>query len=270
MDRDFAGAHMTWNNMVRCTAEEKEKYYKQDSERVLKLFVFAAEHRCSVEADTMHAALSAAPGIRALSGKTAGAAAQRLLLSHGPRALAMLVERGAYQPFGLPACHADTKGIALLPENSAVRWQVFLRRCRVPVQQYEKIAAALSLPAAPQDVMAVETLAQLSAPPEDVPALKRLLSRLPASVPYAAAAQMLAYGDGRWAGQAALYETLLASHEPYLFGHLAVTRAELLAAHIPSRKIPHVMRGLLDAVIAAPQINYPQALLELAPLFVRL
>lgn len=43
-----------------------------------------------------------------------------------------------------------------------------------------------------------------------------------------------------------------------------ITSAELTAAHIRGGRQAWVLRGLLDAVIAAPQINFPEALLALA------
>ena len=59
-------------------------------------------------------------------------------------------------------------------------------------------------------------------------------------------------------------QALRLSREPYLPAQLAVTSAELTAAHIRGGRQAWVLRGLLDAVIAAPQINFPEALLALA------
>lgn len=262
---------MTWNNIVRCTADDSKMYYKEDITRVLKLFVFASGQRCAVEADTMHAALEAAPAIGTLPGRTAGAAAQAMLMSHGPKALAMLVRTGAYKPFGLPECCPDTKGIAKLPQNAAVRWWVFLHRCKVQPCDYAKIVKNLCISAAPEELMALDRLSELAVLPKEKKALKQLLSRMPETIAqdYAAAVQAIAQSEEQWKEQKALFDELVQSREPYLVKHLAITRAELLAAHILNRKIPYVMRGLLDAVIAAPQLNFPEALMELTPVFLR-
>ncbi|MFR1784668.1 MAG: hypothetical protein ACLSWY_00925 [Ruthenibacterium lactatiformans] len=69
----------------------------------------------------------------------------------------------------------------------------------------------------------------------------------------------LALADPRWNSQPALYAALRLSREPYLPAQLAVTSAELTAAHIRGGRQAWVLRGLLDAVIAAPQINFPEA-----------
>ena len=91
-----------------------------------------------------------------------------------------------------------------------------------------------------------------------------LCSRLPEALDYDAAARTLALADPRWNSQPALYAALRLSREPYLPAQLAVTSAELTAAHIRGGRQAWVLRGLLDAVIAAPQINFPEALLALA------
>ena len=88
--------------------------------------------------------------------------------------------------------------------------------------------------------------------------------RLPEALDYDAAARTLALADPRWNSQPALYAALRLSREPYLPAQLAVTSAELTAAHIRGGRQAWVLRGLLDAVIAAPQINFPEALLALA------
>ena len=102
MDVAFEGAHMIWGGVLRCTADDPEAYYAADARRVLELFVLAAEQGLELEADTLLAAAGAAPGVRSLSGRAAGAAAQRLLLSGAPEALGVLCAAGAYASFGLP------------------------------------------------------------------------------------------------------------------------------------------------------------------------
>lgn len=111
---------------------------------------------------------------------------------------------------------------------------------------------------------ALDVLAARKTPPADRQELKRVLSRLPEALDYDAAARTLALADPRWNSQPALYAALRLSREPYLPAQLAVTSAELTAAHIRGGRQAWVLRGLLDAVIAAPQINFPEALLALA------
>ena len=102
MDVAFEGAHMIWDGVLCCTADDPEAYYAADARRVLELFVLAAEQGLELKADTLLAAAGAAPGVRSLSGRAAGAAAQRLLLSGAPEALGVLCAAGAYASFGLP------------------------------------------------------------------------------------------------------------------------------------------------------------------------
>lgn len=102
MDVEFEGAHMIWDGVLCCTADDPEAYYAADARRVLELFVLAAEQGLELKADTLLAAAGAAPGVRSLSGRAAGAAAQRLLLSGAPEALGVLCAAGAYASFGLP------------------------------------------------------------------------------------------------------------------------------------------------------------------------
>ena len=166
MDVAFEGAHMIWDGVLCCTADDPEAYYAADARRVLELFVLAAE----LELD------------------------------------------------------------AALPELMA----------------------------------ALDVLAARKTPPADRQELKRVLSRLPEALDYDAAARTLALADPRWNSPPALYAALRLSREPYLPAQLAVTSAELTAAHIRGGRQAWVLRGLLDAVIAAPQINFPEALLALA------
>ena len=129
MDVEFAGAHMIWDGVLRCTADDPGAYYAADVRRVLELFVLAAEQGLELEADTLLAAAGAAPGVRSLSGRAAGAAAQRLLLSGAPEALGVLCAAGAYASFGLPQRAPCLHGLAEAPAVPMARWWLYLRRC---------------------------------------------------------------------------------------------------------------------------------------------
>ena len=43
MDVEFEGAHMIWDGVLCCTADDPEAYYAADARRGLELFVLAAE-----------------------------------------------------------------------------------------------------------------------------------------------------------------------------------------------------------------------------------
>ena len=47
MDVEFAGAHMIWDGVLRCTADDPGAYYAADVRRVLELYVLAWE--CGVK-----------------------------------------------------------------------------------------------------------------------------------------------------------------------------------------------------------------------------
>ena len=110
MDVAFEGAHMIWDGVLCCTADDPEAYYAADARRVLELFVLAAEQGLELKADTLLAAAGAAPGVRSLSGRAAGAAAQRLLLSAHPRHWAFCAPQGRMHLSGCrsarPVCMA--------------------------------------------------------------------------------------------------------------------------------------------------------------------
>lgn len=151
------------------------------------------------------------------------------------------------------------------PAVPMARWWLYLRRCGTSAVRDASLCAALELDAAlPELMAALDVLAARKTPPADRQELKRVLSRLPEALDYDAAARTLALADPRWNSQPALYAALRLSREPYLPAQLAVTSAELTAAHIRGGRQAWVLRGLLDAVIAAPQINFPEALLALA------
>ena len=61
MDVAFEGAHMIWDGVLCCTADDPEAYYAADARRVLELFVLAAEQGLELKADTLLAAAGAAP-----------------------------------------------------------------------------------------------------------------------------------------------------------------------------------------------------------------
>ena len=236
---------MIWDGVLCCTADDPEAYYAADARRVLELFVLAAEQGLELKADTLLAAAGAAPGVRSLSGRAAGAAAQRLLLSGAPEALGVLCAAGAYASFGLPQRAPCLHGLAEAPAVPMARWWLYLRRCGTSAVRDASLCAALELDAAlPELMAALDVLAARKTPPAD--------------------RQELALADPRWNSQPALYAALRLSREPYLPAQLAVTSAELTAAHIRGGRQAWVLRGLLDAVIAAPQINFPEALLALA------
>ena len=265
MDVAFEGAHMIWDGVLCCTGGRPEAYYAADARRVLELFVLAAEQGLELKADTLLAAAGAAPGVRSLSGRAAGAAAQRLLLSGAPEALGVLCAAGAYASFGLPQrlalsawlteerppCLWRGGGCICGGVTSAVPGRIAVRRAGTGRRLPELMAA-------------LDVLAARKTPPADRQELERVLSRLPEALDYDAAARTLALADPRWNSQPALYAALRLSREPYLPAQLAVTSAELTAAHIRGGRQAWVLRGLLDAVIAAPQINFPEALLALA------
>ena len=53
MDVAFEGAHMIWDGVLCCTADDPEAYYAADARRVLELFVLAAEQGLELKADTL-------------------------------------------------------------------------------------------------------------------------------------------------------------------------------------------------------------------------
>ncbi len=53
MDVEFEGAHMIWDGVLCCTADDPEAYYAADARRVLELFVLAAEQGLELKADTL-------------------------------------------------------------------------------------------------------------------------------------------------------------------------------------------------------------------------
>lgn len=154
MDVAFEGAHMIWGGVLRCTADDPEAYYAADARRVLELFVLAAEQGLELEADTLLAAAGAAPGVRSLSGRAAGAAAQRLLLSGAPEALGVLCAAGAYASFGLPQRAPCLHGLAEAPAVPMARWWLYLRRCGTSAVRDASLCAALELDAALPELMA--------------------------------------------------------------------------------------------------------------------
>ena len=154
MDVAFEGAHMIWDGVLCCTADDPEAYYAADARRVLELFVLAAEQGLELEADTLLAAAGAAPGVRSLSGRAAGAAAQRLLLSGAPEALGVLCAAGAYASFGLPQRAPCLHGLAEAPAVPMARWWLYLRRCGTSAVRDASLCAALELDAALPELMA--------------------------------------------------------------------------------------------------------------------
>ncbi len=261
MDVEFEGAHMIWDGVLCCTADDPEAYYAADARQVLELFVLAAGQGLELEADTLLAAAGAAPGVRSLSG------ARRVqrhsgFCSRRTRALGVCAPQDVciFRAAALLACLARRRRPPCLWRGGGC-----LRRCRTSAVRVASLCAALELDAAlPELMAALDVLAARKTPPADRQELKRVLSRLPEALDYDAAARTLALADPRWNSQPALYAALRLSREPYLPAQLAVTSAELTAAHIRGGRQAWVLRGLLDAVIAAPQINFPEAPLALA------
>ena len=163
------------------------------------------------------------------------------------------------------ACDEIVRAAGLLSEKAVLEIGPGPGALTVRLVRAAKRVTALELDAAlPELMAALDVLAARKTPPADRQELKRVLSRLPEALDYDAAARTLALADPRWNSQPALYAALRLSREPYLPAQLAVTSAELTAAHIRGGRQAWVLRGLLDAVIAAPQINFPEALLALA------
>lgn len=149
-------------------ADDPGAYYAADVRRVLELFVLAAEQGLELEADTLLAAAGAAPGVRSLSGRAAGAAAQRLLLSGAPEALGVLCAAGAYASFGLPQRAPCLHGLAEAPAVPMARWWLYLRRCGTSAVRDASLCAALELDAAlPELMAALDVLAARKTPPAD-------------------------------------------------------------------------------------------------------
>lgn len=106
MDVAFEGAHMIWDGVLCCTADDPEAYYAADARRVLELFVLAAEQGLELEADTLLAAAGAAPGVRSLSGRAAGAAGTAAFALRRTRGTGRFVRRRGVCIFRAAAARA--------------------------------------------------------------------------------------------------------------------------------------------------------------------
>lgn len=248
------------NGVLRCSLEEPETFYREDPTRILTLFTVAAKNGCSIEADTYAAAQAAMPEIQRLRASIVREAVQNILLSDTPEALDPLLSSGALMLYGLTASGDCLRSLRDVPCTMETRWWVFLRLCHA---QYSLVCEKLGFSSEfAKTLTGLDRLENTLQLPCDVPQLKSLLSRLP-EIDYVAAVQTLLRQDSRWLGQISLYEQLYETGEPYLFRHLAVTPGDLAVKGIRGAKAAWIMRGLMDAVIKAPDINTKPALMSL-------
>ncbi len=171
---------------------------------------------------------------------------------------------GAGAVAAVAACIAQAQGVLApldtVPQSLLCRWWALLH-----LTQSNAYKAAKIFDFGKSFVKDFAKLDELFAAgmPEDLHALKLQLSG-GLAFPFLDVAETFAAVDARFAKLPLLYCALIASGEPYLKEHLAITPAALMAMGVRGRKVGELQRCLLKAAIDTPSMNKEKMLVDLA------
>lgn len=254
----FGGAADIEAGLLRCVGDPVQRF-AEDALRILRLYRFASVLGFEIEESTAAAAQLHAQALAMLPMERVREELQKLMLGSHPDAVLPLLRANGLDAFSVnaPRC---TLSLDSLPQGMLIRWWGL---AHLTGSQLMHMVQSLGFSAAfYRDLAAVDAFYH-SVTPKDLTALKRQLRGglpLPAEELYEAFCSF----DLAWQPRRTLYETLKASKEPYTKEMLAVSGGTLMAFGLRGAEIGRVLELLLDAVIAAPQLNEPQKLLGLA------
>ncbi len=274
--RDFTVNAMAWDGTVivdpyRGRYDLKEKLLRavgdpsvrfgEDALRILRLYRFAGVLGFDIEEQTGAAALALAHTLQYVSEPRVRGEMDKALKGARPSALAPLIAAGGLAPFAIDgAAQNNLLALDAVPESLLCRWWALLHLTQSNAQKAAKVFSF-----GKSFVKDFAKLDELFAAgmPADLHALKRTLCT-GLAISFLDAAETFAAIDARFADLPLLYRALVASGEPYLKEHLAITPTALVAMGLQGRKLGEVQRCLLKSVIDTPSLNNQPMLVELA------
>lgn len=241
--------------ILRCVGDP-QKRLREDALRMHRGLRFSAQLGFALDPHTCSAIAENAPYCRYVAAERVQVELTKTLLSPRPQVAGSMIAMGLLEAFFPKDTPCDLHTLSYVAPDKHLRYTRFLyllntcdcqqvlrnlRMDKITVRSVSRAVAA-----------AKEGL------PTDILTMKQLMSREDELTVRCVCA------CGEYDRLIALRDTVLASGEPYLLRHLAVTGADLLQLGIKGHETGILLRSLLDAVLENPALNETESLLHLA------
>ncbi len=260
----FGGAQDLREQRIRCVGVAAERF-EEDALRMFRALRFSARLGFEIESATMTAIEEKAPLAASLAPERIRDEVEKLLLTHQPEKLAVLIGAGLLDRFLLRRVDLEFRLLRLghLPRKALFRWAALcvLLEEEGCIDSAERFLGALRLDH--RSIRCCSDCVSLlhTHPPESRADWKRLLRVYGVdSADCAARARDALYG-GHCRRE---LREVLKSGECFSLKHLAVRGDDLLALGLRGKALGDMLNFLLDYVIEFPENNRRELLLSLA------
>lgn len=259
----FGGEKDLENRILRCVGDP-DRRFEEDALRMLRALRFSARLGFAIEEETFAAISRKAELAKNLSAERVRDEIEKLLLTDSPETVYTALSLGLLDRY--VRCRGEREdylSFGGLPRKAAVRWCFFAQNLlrSGAISGTERFLSALRLDSRTiRCCTQAEELLQKGLP-EEIPALKRLLSR------YGNDSVLMAAQCAHSMGQPKpekLLRTIRRSGECYRMKELAVSGDDLIALGYSGRELGELLSFLLDYVIDYPENNRREILLLLA------
>lgn len=240
--------------ILRCVGDA-EKRLREDALRMLRGLRFSAQLGFSIEENTLRAIIKNAPYTRYVAAERIQTELTKTLLSPRPQKAGTMIAAGLLEHIIPEPVTGDLSTLHYVAPEKHLRYArlLYLLEGVDP----EQVLRELRMDKVTVRAVSRSVAAAKAGLPETVTDMKQLMSREDELT----VACVCACGD--YDGLIALRDEVLASGEPYLMRHLAVTGSDLIRLGIKGSSTGTVLRRLLDAVIEDPPLNEKEALLQI-------
>ncbi len=270
-----------------CTVGEAKRRFREDGLRMLRAVRFASVLNFRLQQDIVPAIAACRRQLRGVSMPRLRGELQAALLGQNPAALAALLAPDALRFIGLRPPRTweedyDTRVLAAEVEPADFDTDSIARLLQplsaVPCRMLPRWWALLTLLEADKKYVCstlgfskdfyrdMVLMDAFYTAPIGKTALKHRAAGTDGRMPLSMSVILQCFTalDDRFAADLADWQQVEAANEPYTFSALAITGSELLRLGFRGEQLGKVLRLLLDAVIAAPELNRPETLLSLA------
>lgn len=234
-----------------------EKRFCEDALRILRLFRFSSQLGFRCEEKTLSAAIKYADTLKHLSGERIFTELFKCTAGKNPAALSPLIKNRGLEFLGI-AKEPDYSAIKALPKNE-LRLFALLRLSGADITAaLERLRASNKIK---EYCSVLEELTSRHVTSESTE-IKRLLCKFSeAELSDALIYKKTVFGCDT-AKAAEILKKIITNNEPYLISHLKITGNDLKALGFSGRETGKALSALQAAVIAEPQINQKQKLIE--------
>lgn len=241
--------------IIRCVGDPRQRL-QEDALRMHRGLRFSAQLGFVIEPETLRAIAANAPYSRYVAAERIQAELTKTLLSARPEKAGSMIALGLLEHIIPEPVTGDLRTLHYVAPVKHLRYARFLyllEGCDV-----EQVLRNLKLEKIIIRSVTRAIAAAKAGLPSTVTEMKQLMSREDELTVECVCA------CGEYDRLIALRDGVLASGEPYLLRHLAVTGSDLIKLGIKGSMTGEALRKLLDAVIETPALNEKETLLKMA------